>query len=64
MQMLSWITVKKFCELTNTDVKLVTQNIKDKKDLAKFSVLKERTYFINHQRWMGSLTEHLRLEEE
>lgn len=63
MIVLKWITLKKFCELTHTDIELVKKNIKEKKGLHKFSVLKARTFFINYYDWLFSVTKDLRFEE-
>lgn len=59
----SWMTLAKFCELTGSDLSLVKENVKAKKELAKFCSrhTPRSQIFINYQEWLAYVTSHLRV---
>ena len=62
-QAIQWITLDKFCELTETDLEIVQDNIKRKGNLAQFTKLmtpRARKPLINYRSWMLSVTKNLR----
>lgn len=61
---IQWITLKKFCELTFSDLDVVKANIKNKGSLHKFTVrpTPRSQPLINIFDWMLSVTNDLRTQ--
>ena len=57
-----WMTLEKFCEMTNADLSIVKLNIKNKGSLFPFiaRITPKSKILINYKNWLLSVSQDLR----